>query len=60
MWILYNRLAAEACSQLNDIDVLVLGQFSLAKAAPLIRERLTIPVLTTPESAVKALRTLLV
>ncbi len=56
----HNRLAAEACFQLNDIDVLVLGQFSLAKAAPLIRERLTIPVLTTPESAVKALRTLLI
>lgn len=53
----HNRLAADACAQLpDDLDVLVLGQFSLAKAAPSIRERLTIPVLTTPESAVKALR----
>ncbi|WP_421847733.1 aspartate/glutamate racemase family protein [Marinomonas sp.] len=55
----HNRLAAEASSQLKNIDVLVLGQFSLAKAAPGIRERLDIPVLTTPESAVKAIRALL-
>ncbi|WP_067012972.1 aspartate/glutamate racemase family protein [Marinomonas spartinae] len=52
----HNRLVAEACSQLPDIDVLVLGQFSLAKAAPSLREQLTLPVLTTPQSAVNALR----
>lgn len=53
----HNRLAVDACTHLpDDLDVLVLGQFSLAKAAPSIRERLSIPVLTTPESAVKALR----
>jgi len=54
----HNRLAVEACSQLPDIDVLVLGQFSLAKAAPSLRKQLTLPVLTTPQSAVNALRAL--
>lgn len=53
----HNRLAAEASALIENVDVLILGQFSLAKAAPSIRALINIPVITTPESAVKALRT---
>ena len=44
------ELAAAGCS------VIALAQFSLARAAPAIRHALGLPVLTTPESAVRALR----
>ncbi len=44
------ELAAAACS------VIALAQFSMARAAPAVREALGLPVLTTPESAVRALR----
>jgi hypothetical protein len=33
----------------------VLAQFSLARAAPAVREAVGLPVLTTPGSAVRAL-----
>jgi aspartate/glutamate racemase len=36
--------------------VVALAQFSMARAAPLVRRRLGAPVLTTPESAVAGLR----
>lgn len=44
------ELAAASCS------VIALAQFSMARAAPAVREALGLPVLTTPESAVRALR----
>lgn len=37
-------------------QVIALAQFSLARAAPLIREQLGVPVLTTVDSAVRRLR----
>ena len=43
-------LAAAGCS------VIALAQFSMARAAPAVRDALGLPVLTTPESAVRALR----
>ena len=43
-------LAAEGCT------VIALAQFSMARAAPAVREALGLPVFTTPGSAVKALR----
>lgn len=45
------RLLAQHC------DVIALAQFSLARAAPLLRRELAVDVLTTVESAVAALRT---
>lgn len=52
----HDRLAAEACRGLEGVDALILGQFSLARAAPGIRRIAPVPVLTTPDCAVRALR----
>ncbi|MDH4412312.1 MAG: aspartate/glutamate racemase family protein [Rhizobium sp.] len=54
----HDRLAAEACRRLPALDALVLGQFSLARAADAVRDRIEAPVLTTPSSAVAALKNL--
>ncbi len=53
----HDRLVGEACRALRDIDVLILGQFSLARAAATLRD-LPYPVITTPDAAVGALRRL--
>jgi hypothetical protein len=54
-------LGAEAASALPPVDVIVIGQFSMARAAPLVRARLaedgrSEPVLTTPHMAAAKLR----
>jgi len=54
----HDRLAAEACRRLPPVDTLVLGQFSLARAADAVRDCIAAPVLTTPSSAVTALQSL--
>jgi Asp/Glu/hydantoin racemase len=53
----HDRLVVDACRELGGLDALVLGQFSLSRAAPGLREVLSVPVLTTPDCAVEALRT---
>jgi Asp/Glu/hydantoin racemase len=53
----HDRIAAAACRNLEGIDALILGQFSLARAADGIRGVTSVPVLTTPACAVRALRT---
>ncbi|MFT8242955.1 arylsulfatase [Roseomonas sp. BN140053] len=55
----HDRLAAEASRRLTDCDAVALAQFSLARAAPGVREATGRPVLTTPHSAVRKLRRLL-
>lgn len=55
----HDRLAAEAARDLADCDVVALAQFSLARAAPGVAAATGRPVLTTPESAVRKLRRLL-
>jgi hypothetical protein len=55
----HDRLAREAAPRLKDCDVIALGQFSLARAAPLVAEASSRPVLTTPDSAVRKLQRLL-
>ncbi|WP_426954471.1 aspartate/glutamate racemase family protein [Muricoccus radiodurans] len=52
----HDRLAAEAAQSLSDCDAIALGQFSLARAAPMVAAAIGKPVLTTPDSAVRALR----
>lgn len=52
----HDRLAAEASRALKDCDVVLLGQFSLARAADLVAEATGRPVVTTPGSAVRKLR----
>jgi hypothetical protein len=54
----HDRLAAESARQLRDCDVVLLGQFSLARAAAAVAEATGRPVVTTPGSAVRKLRRL--
>ena len=51
--------AARSALALADCDVIALAQFSLARAAPRVALATRRPVLTTPHSAVKKLRRLL-
>jgi Asp/Glu/hydantoin racemase len=55
----HDRLAAEAATQLKGCDAIALGQFSLARAKPLVERATGLPVFTTPDSAVRKLRGLL-
>lgn len=57
--VLHDEIAARAAAELRDIDVLVLCQFSLARAASAIEPVPGRTVLTTPGSAVAKLRRLL-
>jgi hypothetical protein len=52
----HDRLVAEAARDLIDCDAIALAQFSLARAAPLVTATTGKPVLTTPDSAVRALK----
>ncbi len=52
----HDRLAGEASRRLADCDAVALGQFSLARAAPLVEAATGRAVFTTPDSAVRALR----
>lgn len=54
----HDALAAQAAEQLRaqGCAVIALAQFSLARAAPAVRAATGLPVLTTPDSAVRALR----
>jgi Asp/Glu/hydantoin racemase len=56
----HDRAAADAAMMLRDCEVIALGQFSLARTAPLVAKATGRPVLTTPDSAVRKLRRLLV
>lgn len=52
----HDRLVAEACKDLTGLDAIVLGQFSLARAAAVLQPMFACPILTTPACAVEALR----
>jgi len=52
----HDQLAAEAAARLGDVDVIVLGQFSLARARSYVENRTRRPVITTPESSVLTMR----
>jgi hypothetical protein len=54
---LHDSLVAQAVSRTSpDVDVVALAQFSLARAAGAVARVVQVPVLTTPASAVRALR----
>ncbi len=55
----HDRLAAEAAKSLRDCDVIALAQFSLSRAANAVASASGRPVLTTPDSAVRKLKSLL-
>ncbi|MDD1506812.1 aspartate/glutamate racemase family protein [Pseudomonas sp. CNPSo 3701] len=52
----HDQLVVSACAAFADLDVVVLGQFSLARAAAAVQGVFAVPVLTTPGCAVEALR----
>ncbi|WP_339027670.1 aspartate/glutamate racemase family protein [Bradyrhizobium symbiodeficiens] len=56
---MHDRLIVEASKDLRDCDIIALAQFSIAAAAPLVAEATGRPVVTTPDSAVDKLMTLL-
>ena len=56
----HDRLAADAARSLEGCDVVALAQFSLSSAASLVAQATGRTVLTTPDSAVRKLRRLLV
>ena len=54
---LHDRIVAEAVAKgARDVDAIALAQFSLARAADEVRAVARVPVVTTPGSAVRALR----
>lgn len=55
----HDRAVVNAFDDLADQDVVVLGQFSLARSAESLRHCLSAPVITTPDSAVQELRRVL-
>jgi len=53
----HDRLVAEAAQRVaGGCDAIALAQFSLARAAPAVATAVQVPVLVTPDSAVRALR----
>jgi hypothetical protein len=55
----HDHLIAEAARGLPQCDVVMLAQFSMARALPAVRQGLRCPVLTSPDSAVAKLKALL-
>lgn len=55
----HDAAVLRACAGLSPQDAIILGQFSLARAAEPLRAQSSHPVITTPDSAVAALRRLL-
>ena len=53
---LHNELIAETAASIKDADVILLAQFSMAGAAEEVRKCTTLPVLTSPEAALKEIR----
>jgi hypothetical protein len=54
----HDALSAQAAESLPAVDVVVIGQFSMARAAPLVRACRAEPVLTTPHMAARKMRRL--
>ena len=54
----HDDLSALAAEQLPPVDVVVIGQFSMARAAPLVMQRRRETVLTTPHMAARKMRRL--
>lgn len=52
----HDRMVAATARGMADVDVLILGQFSMGTAAAVIRQDGGRPVLTAPETAVQAMR----
>ncbi len=51
----HDRLIVEAASDLPEVDVILLAQFSMAQAQPKVAVKTSAPVLTAPDTAVSKL-----
>jgi Asp/Glu/hydantoin racemase len=54
----HNRLIADKAAELNGFDALMLAHFSTSRAVAAVREKTSIPVLTSPDAAVAKIRRL--
>lgn len=52
----HDRLIAQAAADVTDTDVILLAQFSMASAASAVRNKVSVPVLTSPEAAILEMR----
>ena len=52
----HNKIIADAAASITDADAILLAQFSMASAASDIRNVTSIPVLTSPESAIEKMK----
>ena len=52
----HDRLIAETAAEIRGADAIMLAQFSMAEAAGAVRDAVDVPVLTSPEAAIAALR----
>lgn len=55
----HNRLIAEAAGAFADHDAIAFAQFSMAPARELAQTRVRAPILTTPDSAIRKLKSLM-
>tara|TARA_R110002020_G_scaffold458434_1_gene675814 strand:+ start:6080 stop:6784 length:705 start_codon:yes stop_codon:yes gene_type:complete len=55
----HDTIIAGAAAALGEVDAVILGQFSAARAAPATRSLCDCPVISTPQSAVERLRRLI-
>jgi len=54
----HDALSSAAARTLPAVDVIVIGQFSMARAAPMVRACRSEPILTTPQMAARKMRRL--
>ncbi len=52
----HDTLIAETAASIVDADVILLAQFSMADAADLARQKTPIPILSSPDSAILAIK----
>ena len=55
----HDRLVAAAAKDTTNVDVIVLSQFTLSRAAPAVQAATDIPILNSPAAAVRKMRRLL-
>ena len=55
-YVRHNQIVAEAVSQFDNVDVLLLAHFSMVPALEMVKQRTAVPVLTSPHAAIEKLR----
>ncbi|TKW63732.1 MAG: arylsulfatase [Paracoccus denitrificans] len=55
----HDELVAEAAAEIRDADAIMLAHFSMSRAADAARARTAVPVLTSPETAIRRMQEML-